>query len=88
MAVSKLPALARPVYQPPDHPCHRPGCGRSWAERGFPNDVWFCTPCVPPTMRFPWEAGYVAPDHAAPAAPIAAPTAQAAFDLLPRFAPA
>ncbi|TXM65751.1 hypothetical protein [Methylobacterium sp. WL120] len=88
MATSKLPALARPAFQPAKHPCHRPGCNEQWAERGFPNDVWFCTPCVPPTMRFEHEAGYVAPDQAATTAPIATPTAQAAFDLVPEIAPA
>ena len=85
MATSKLPALARPVYQPPDHPCVV--CSAPFAERGY-GERYYCTPCVPPAMRFPWEAGYVAVDQAAPAAPIAAPAAQAAFDLLPGFEPA
>lgn len=61
------------------------GCGRG-AERGFPGDVHYATTCVPPTMRFPWEAGYVAPAEAA--APLAAHTVVApAADLFPGFQP-
>jgi hypothetical protein len=37
------------------------GCGRG-ASRGFPGDVHYTPACVPPAMRFAWEAGYVAPE--------------------------
>lgn len=36
------------------------GCGRD-GDRGFPGDIHYATRCVPPTMRFPWEAGYAPP---------------------------
>lgn len=45
-------------FGPPLYRCHL--CGKPNAGRGFPNDLWFCTPCVPPALRFPWEAGAVA----------------------------
>ena len=65
MAAVRFDALARPVHEPPVYRCR--SC-RSYASRRFPCGVWYCTPCVPPSMRFPWETGYVAP-----AAPTCAP---------------
>ncbi|WP_375454833.1 hypothetical protein [uncultured Methylobacterium sp.] len=82
---AKLTALGGTPYQPPVYRCCR--C-RAYACRGYPNDVWYCGPCVPPGLRFPWEAGYAAPEPE-PALPVpgAAPPAQAALDLLPGSAP-
>jgi len=62
IALPSAQASARPVY------CCACGCG-AYASRGFPNDVWYAAAHVPPTMRFPWEAGYVAPAAEAPVPP-------------------
>ncbi|SFG92624.1 hypothetical protein [Methylobacterium gossipiicola] len=55
-------ASTRPVYY-----CAC-GCG-AYASRGFPNDIWYATAHVPPTMRFPWERGYEPPPAEAPVPP-------------------
>lgn len=81
---SKLVALGRPVHQPAVYRCAC-GCG-AYACRGFPNDVWCAAGCVPPAMRFPWEAGYVARASADELpAPIAAAPTQAALPLAAGF---
>ncbi|MGU3664438.1 hypothetical protein ACLBX9_09670 [Methylobacterium sp. A49B] len=69
----------------PDLPSCACGCGRA-ASRGFPGDVHYAHACVPPALRFPWEAGYAA---AAPVPELPAIAATAApSDLLSGFASA
>lgn len=74
----------------PDLPPCACGCGRD-ASRGFPGDVHYAAACVPPALRFPWEAGYAAPAAAAPEVPAiaaVAPPVPRPSDLFSGFAPA
>ena len=88
MAAQVLDFGVRRGRWPAPHVCGACGSTRD-ACRGYPNDVWYCAPCVPPELRFPHEPGYAAPAvAAAPELPaiVAVPPAQA--DLLSGFAPA
>jgi hypothetical protein len=78
-----LTALGRKTAGPAPHVCRACGSARD-ACRGFAGDAWYCTPCVPPALRFPWEPGYAVLDLPA----IAAATPSAPADLLSGFAPA
>lgn len=73
----------------PDLPPCACGCGRA-ASRGFPGDIHYAPACVPPALRFPWEAGYAAPEAAPELPAIAAvpPPAPRPPDLFSGFAPA
>lgn len=86
MAAQALDFGVRRGRWPAPHVCHV--CSSTHdACRGYPNDVWYCAPCVPPDLRFPWEPGYAAPARpVAPELPAIAAPAQA--DLLSGFAPA
>lgn len=55
-----LTALGRKAANPAPHVCAACGSTRD-ACRGYPNDVWYCAPRVPPKLRFPWELGCAAP---------------------------
>lgn len=77
-----LTGLGRRGTDPPTHVCLVCGSARN-AHRGYPGDTWYCTPCVPGDLRYPWEAGYAPPD-AAPAMSVSARAAvlpNAAVDL-------
>lgn len=89
MAAQILDFGVRRGRWPAPHVCADCGSTRD-ACRGYPNDVWYCAPCVPPELRFPHEAGYAAPAFAdAPDLPtIAAVPSPAQADLLSGFAPA
>lgn len=85
-----LTALGRRAVNPAPHVCAACGSTRD-ACRGYPNDVWYCAPCVPPELRFPHEPGYVAPTAMLAVSPIAAVAAvapQARADLFSGFTPA
>lgn len=73
----------------PDLPPCACGCGRA-ASRGFPGDIHYAPACVPPALRFPWEAGYAAPAAApkVPAITAVAPSAARPSDLFSGFASA
>lgn len=74
-------------FWPAPHVCRACGSARN-ASRGYPNDVWYCAPCVPPALRLPTEPGYPAP-AAMPTVPaITAVVAAPAADLLSGLSPA
>lgn len=82
MAAQVLDFGVRRGHWPAPHVCCACGSTRD-ASRGYPNDVWYCAPCVPPELRFPWERGYAAPAVAAVAElPAVAAAAPAAVDLM------
>ncbi|MCJ2143698.1 hypothetical protein [Methylobacterium sp. E-066] len=88
MAAPTIDLGVRRGFWPAPHVCRNCGSTRH-ACRGYPGDVWYCTPCVPPELRLPTEAGYVAP-AAMPEIPPAAIAALApsAADLFSGSAPA
>lgn len=81
---ARLTGLAPARPDPEPHVCRACGSTRD-ACRGY-GDAWFCTPCVPPHLRFPWEAGY-APESAPPP-PVAVRAPEAAAPLLTGLVPA
>ena len=85
MATQPLDFGARRGFWPAPHVCRACSSTRD-ASRGYPNDVWYCAPCAPPELRFPWEPGFVAPAAAMP--PIATVVAASAADLLSGLSPA
>lgn len=89
MAAPSLDFGVRRGFWPAPHVCLACGSTRN-ASRGYSSDIWYCAPCVPPELRFPWEAGYAAPASATtPELPaIAAVTPPAQADLLSGFASA
>ena len=84
MAASKLTALGQPLFVPDDFRCCL--CRKPNASRGF-GDRFYCTPCVPPSMRFPWEPGYEAPEGV-PLRPFPAVEETVAPDLFSGFSSA
>ena len=54
---AQLTALGRRGIWPAPHVCSACGSDKD-ACRGYAGDVWYCTPCVPPALRYPWEAGF------------------------------
>ena len=87
MATQPLDFGVRRGFWPAPHVCRACGSTRN-ASRGYPNDVWYYAPCVPPELRYPWEPGYLSPATALAVAPIAAVAAAPAADLLSGLAPA
>lgn len=94
MAAQILDFGARRGNWPAPHVCAACGSTRD-ACRGYPNDVWYCAPCVPPELRLPNEPGYVTsaamlavPPIAAVAVAVAAVAPQVPVDLFSGFAPA
>lgn len=88
MAAQILDFGVRRGSWPAPHVCHACGSTRN-ACRGYPGDAWYCTPCVPPELRFPWEPGYAAamPAPAPELLAIAASAPSAAADLLSGLSP-
>lgn len=88
MAAQVLDFGVRRGSWPAPHVCHACGSTRN-ACRGYPGDAWYCTPCVPPELRFPWEPGYAAAMPApAPELPAIAAALPAPSDLFSGFASA
>ena len=87
MAAKVLDFGVRRGFWPAPHVCGACGSSRD-ACRGFPNDVWYCAPCVPPELRYPWEPGYAPVPTPATPSPAITTTAPASSDLLSGFASA